>query len=137
MTKMFQFGCDPDEGSESSGHVYPESLEREFDPIPVLSLPSFTELVGDTFEELHQENQGKYKIGEIVTYVGPLLEFQGNDFRIRASNRQDEKVTEYLLDGDMPYLVWEDEIQRNADCQCSEKTLESYGCMCKKRIQPG
>ena len=31
----------------------------------------------------------------------------------------------------------EDFEPRPADCQCSDYTFETYGCMCRIRIQPG
>ena len=73
------------------------------------------------FEKLHTSDDGKYKIGEMVKYIGPkdykyypgswenafLMKF----FKVRAVNKVDEDTVEYLLD-EFPYLVYEEELKK-------------------------
>ncbi len=63
------------------------------------------------FEELyHNNNSEKFKIGQVVKYVGHFMEYKGKQFEVRAANRQDEESVEYLLAG-FPYLVYGNELE--------------------------
>lgn len=73
---------------------------------------TFVGVWGDNFAELHQDKTGKFQTGDTVRYIGRLEHFHGNVYKVLACNRVDEKAMEYLLDGDFPYLVWEDEIEK-------------------------
>lgn len=63
------------------------------------------------YKETHDKNQGKFKVGTTVVYVGTFFpEYTDKEFVILASNVQDEEHTEYLLEG-FPFLVYENEIE--------------------------
>lgn len=72
------------------------------------------------FEELHNKDNGKYKVGQVVVYIGPKdykpfpgdwrIDYMGGEFEVRAVNVCDKDEIEYLLAG-FPYLVWEEEIE--------------------------
>jgi len=69
----------------------------------------------DSYIKLHTKDNGKFKVGSIVTYIGTYFpELTGKEFKVLASNVQDEEHTEYLLEG-FPFLVYEEEIEEKKD----------------------
>ena len=71
-----------------------------------------TNFFRDLYLENHRKDKGKYKVGEIVMYVGDNFpEFKGKEFKVLASNVQDSSSTEYMLEN-FPYLVWEEELEK-------------------------
>jgi len=79
----------------------------------------------DSYISLHTKDNGKFKVGSMVRYIGDYFpEHTGKEFKILASNVQDEDSTEYLLEG-FPYLVYESLLEKVVD-EIKKPTLEIY-----------
>lgn len=110
------FCCDPDceecreKYAGQTGHVY-NSGETPTTMVEVIF--ALGKAAGydwwEIWQSLWTDDNGRYKVGEVVYYFGQHSAYHGKPFRILASNIQDERNTEYLLK-DLPLIVWEEEI---------------------------